>query len=234
MSTAATGALRIAVVHSYYSSRQPSGENVVVDLQVAALRRAGHDVRLISRSTDELEQSRTYPIRAGLRAATGLGDSPLSEIEDLRPDVVHVHNLFPNLGRRWIGKVCAPVVATLHNYRPLCPAGTLLRDGHTCTLCPDGGTARHAVVHACFKGSRAQTVPAAIGTRFADDPVLRRADRIVALSDAMRDTYERYGVPADRLVTVPNFVLHPADAPAHRRLLAHLGRDLSPALERAH
>lgn len=217
--TAAAGGpagLRITVVHSFYSGRQPSGENIVVDLQVEALRRAGHDVRLVSRSTDELEKSALYPLKAGYRAATGLGDSPLAEIEAHRPDVVHVHNLFPNLGRRWVDRVTAPLVATLHNYRPLCPAGTLLRDGASCTLCPDGRASRHAVVHACFKGSRAQTLPVALGTRFARDPVLRRADRIVTLSEAMRSTYVRYGVPADRLDTVPNFVPQPDVSGARR------------------
>lgn len=204
---AADHALRIAVVHSYYSSRQPSGENVVVDLQVAALGRAGHQVHVVSRSTDDLEQSALYPVRAGLRAATGRGDSPLAEIEAFEPDVVHVHNLFPNLSRRWVERLRTPLVTTLHNYRPLCPAATLVREGQTCTLCPDTGTAWHAVAHACFKDSRAQTLPVALGTRFAADPVLRRADRIITLSDAMRATYVANGVPADRLITVPNFVL---------------------------
>ena len=135
--------MRIAVVHSFYSSRQPSGENIVVDLQVDALRRAGHDVRLVSRSTDELEQSVTYPVRAGLRAATGRGDSPLDELHEFAPDIVHVHNLFPNLGRRWVERLDLPLVTTLHNYRPICPEATLFRDGHSCTLCPDSGSAWH-------------------------------------------------------------------------------------------
>lgn len=206
MTFESTAALRIAVVHSFYSSRQPSGENVVVDLQVAALKRAGHDVLLVGRSTDVLEKAATYPIRAGLRAATGSGDSPLAEIEAHRPDVVHVHNLFPNFGRRWVEKLDTPLVTTLHNYRPICPAGTLQRDGATCTLCPDTKSARHAVIHACFKDSRAQTLPVALGTRFADDPLLRAADRIVTLNDDMSATYAGYGVPVERLVTVPNFV----------------------------
>lgn len=210
MSRAAGGALRIAVVHSFYSSRQPSGENVVVTAQVEALRRAGHDVRLVSRSTDALEKAPTYPLRSGLRAATGRGESPLAEVEAHEPDVVHVHNLFPNFGRRWVDRLQMPLVATLHNYRPICPAATLLRDGHSCTKCPDSGAARHAVVHACFKGSRLQSAPVAWGTRFADDAILRRAVRIVTLSDEMRATYQRYGVDPDRLVTVPNFVPQPS------------------------
>ncbi len=217
--------LRIAVVHSYYSTRQPSGENVVVDLQLAALRRAGHDVRLVARYTDELEVARSYPLRAGYRAATGRGDSPLDEINDFRPDVVHLHNTFPNMARRWIGRVSAPVVATLHNYRPICPAATLVRDGATCTLCPDAGSARFAVVHACFKESRAQTLPVALGTRFADDPVLRHAKRLVALNDDMRATYAHYGVAPEKLTTVPNFVdAQAADAAHDRDFWVFVGR----------
>lgn len=215
--TPGAGTLRIVVVHSFYSTRQPSGENVVVELQVEALRRAGHEVVLISRSTDQLEELRTYPIRAGFRAATGLGGSPLAEIAAHAPDVVHVHNLFPNFGRRWVTRVQAPVVCTLHNYRPLCPAATLLRDGRDCTKCPDTGTPRHAVLHACFKSSRLQTVPVAWGTKFADDPLLRRADRVVTLSDSMRATYELYGLAPDRLVTVPNFVPLPIGRATQRR-----------------
>ena len=226
MTERATNGLRVVVVHSFYSSRVPSGENVVVDLQVEALRRAGHDVALVGRSTDELEQDRLYPVKAGWRASTGRGDSPLAEIERHRPDVVHVHNLFPNLGRRWVERLTVPLVTTLHNYRPICPAGTLLRDGRTCTLCPDTRSARPAVTYACFKDSRAQTLPVALGTRFADDPVLRRADRVVALSDAMSSTYRHYGVPSDRLVTVANFVPARADAGT--------GTDPGPAVARDH
>ena len=47
--------MRIAVVHSYYSNRQPSGENVVVDLQVGALRRAGHEVHVVARAADPVQ-----------------------------------------------------------------------------------------------------------------------------------------------------------------------------------
>lgn len=209
-----SGPLRIAVVHSFYSSRQPSGENIVVDLQVDALRRAGHEVEVVARSTDELERSTLYPLRAGWRAATGLGDSPLDEVRAFDPDIVHVHNLFPNLGRRWVNHTDVPLVATLHNYRPICPAATLFRDGDACTLCPDSGSAHHAIRYSCFKDSRAQTVPVALGTRFADDPLLARADRIVTLNSSMRATYASYGVSAEKLVTIPNFVRPAASNPA--------------------
>ena len=61
--------MRIAVVHSYYSSREPSGENVVVDLQVEALRRAGHDVTLVARRTDDLRTSKAWYVTSAARVA---------------------------------------------------------------------------------------------------------------------------------------------------------------------
>lgn len=207
--------LRVAVVHSYYSSRQPSGENIVVDLQVEALRRAGHQVEVMARRTDTLQQSRLYPLQAGLRVATGRGASPMEALQRFAPDVVHVHNLFPNFGRDWVRRLAVPLVATLHNYRPICPAGILFRDGAACTLCPDSGSARPAVTHRCYRDSKVATIPVALGTKFSDDPVLASADRIVTLNEDMRLQYAAVGVPDGRLITVPNFVRAETDAGRH-------------------
>lgn len=214
-----TESLRIAMVHSYYSSRVPSGENVVVDLQIAALRRAGHLVDVIARSTDELQTARSYPVRAALRVAIGRGDSPLPEITRARPDVVHVHNLFPNFARRWAQPDDQPhpwpLVATLHNYRPVCPAGILFRDGAGCTECPDTHSVRPAVQHGCYRDSRLATVPIAIGTSFERDPLLAGSDRIIALNDQMRETYAGVGVAREKLTVLPNFVPDPGPPRTH-------------------
>lgn len=194
------------MVHSFYSSKRPSGENIVVDLQAEALRRAGHHVEVFARRTDDLEHRRLFPVAAALTVATGRGPSPRKAIEQFGADVVHVHNLFPNFGRTWVRSLSMPVVATLHNYRPLCPAGGLFRDGGDCTLCPDSGSARPAVTYRCYKDSVAATIPVALGTHFADDPLLASAARIVTLNEDMRHRYSSAGVPLDRLVTIPNFV----------------------------
>lgn len=199
--------MRVAVVHGYYSSRVPSGENVVVDLQVEALRGAGHDVEVFARRQDEVEQVRGYAVGAAARVATGLGPAP--DLDRFAPDVVHVHNLFPNYGRRWARRWSDRLVATLHNYRPICPAATLFRDGGACTLCPDSGSSLPALRHACYKDSRVATLPMVLGTRFAADPLLRSAARVITLNDDMQARYRAVGVPAEALVTVPNFVPDP-------------------------
>lgn len=195
------------MVHSFYSSRQPSGENQVVEAELAALRHAGCDVALFDARTDHTTTQRLYPLRAAARVASGYGHSPAASLRAWQPDVVHVHNLFPNFARRWVEHLDHPLVHTLHNYRPLCANGLLYRDGAICTLCPDGNR-WSGLRHACYRDSRAATLPLTLaglgGPR--TDPLLRRADRLVVLSELQRSVYLRAGVAAQRLVTAPNFL----------------------------
>ncbi|WP_327190133.1 glycosyltransferase family 4 protein [Streptomyces xinghaiensis] len=198
---------RVALVHSFYSSRRPSGENAAVLDQAEALRAAGHDVTLVAAHTDALETERGYTLRAAVRVATGRGRSPLAELRRLGPDVVHVHNLFPNFATDWLDRWPGAVVATLHNYRPVCAAATLFRDGKTCTACPDGDRWT-GLRHGCYRGRRGATLPLTWAGRHgaAAHPLLRRAERLVALSERSRDLYQRFGVPPEKLALVPNFV----------------------------
>ncbi|WP_405870792.1 glycosyltransferase family 4 protein [Streptomyces sp. NBC_00005] len=202
--------MKIAVVHSFYTSATPSGENALVRDQVRALGAAGHEVELFAAHTDELARDPLYPLRAAARVASGLGHNPLARLRSYAPDVVHVHNLFPNFGRSWVRNWGGPLVATLHNYRPLCAAATLYRAGAVCTRCPDGEPWA-ALRYGCYRDSRAATLPLAWAGRHghARDPLLARADRLVVNSRLSEQTYLRAGVPAERLVLVPNFV----DAP---------------------
>ncbi|MEU7039253.1 glycosyltransferase family 4 protein [Streptomyces sp. NPDC046237] len=205
--------MKIAVVHSFYTAGKPSGENQLVRDQVRALRTAGHTVELFAAHTDELARDPLYPLKAAARVATGRGNSPLAQLRAYRPDVVHVHNLFPNFGRSWVRHWDGPLVATLHNYRPMCAAATLYRAGAVCTRCPDGEPWA-ALKLGCYRGSRAATLPLAWAGRHGPtrDPLLARADRIIVNSRLSEETYRRAGVPAERLTLVPNFVdTPPAD-----------------------
>lgn len=202
--------MRIAVVHSFYASAVPSGENIVVQVQQDELRRAGHDVQLFDARTDDLAKSRLYKVSTALNVATGSGLNPAADIADFRPDVVHVHNLFPNFSTKWLGDCPFPVVATVHNFRPMCAAGTLFRDGGTCTKCPDLGQ-HHAVMNACYKDSRVATLPLAMRNAggLKKDVTLSRADELIFLSHRSFQTYVQFGLPADRSSIVPNFVPDP-------------------------
>jgi glycosyltransferase involved in cell wall biosynthesis len=201
------GSIRIAFVHSFYSSHHPSGENGVVESEVHALREAGHEVLLVAGRTDELGSEPLYRLRSAVRVMTRLGRNPLTELRAFGPDVVHIHNLYPNFGRIWVREVGAPIVATLHNYRLVCANGILFRDGGACLDCVKGSSV-HAVEHACYRNSRLATMPLAVASARAtsSDPVIESASRIVVLSDRMRSVMRDVGVQDTVMVTWPNFV----------------------------
>ncbi|MFJ9809079.1 glycosyltransferase family 4 protein [Streptomyces sp. NPDC101158] len=218
--------LRIALVHSFYGGAVPGGENVVPLDQADALRRAGHEVHIVAARTDDLATRPLHPLRCAVTVASGRGRTPLPELRAIAPDVVHVHNLFPNFGRAWAARWPGPLVTTLHNYRPLCASAVLYRDGAPCTRCPDGE--RWAGLrHGCYRGSRLATLPLSWAARggVSADPLLRRADRVVVLSDLSRATYERAGIPPRRMALIPHFVPDPdAGTPPSVAAWVYVGR----------
>lgn len=207
--------MKIAIVHSFYRSG-PSGENLAVQMQANALVEAGYEVKVISRSTDDFINHPWYSLASGITVATGLGPSPLPEVNEFDPDIVHVHNLFPNWGNHWLAKLKKPLVATLHNFRPFCAAGTLNLNGVFCDKCPTEGSF-HAVKNSCYGDSHLRSLPLAVATRKrTGNALLERADQLVFLSPLARDTYAKYAGESisSRSVIVPNFVNPPEPASA--------------------
>lgn len=217
--------MRVALVHSFYVSSSPSGENDVVLAQADALRAAGHEVAIIGRSSDDLRPGPLAAVSVGLRVAAGRGASPLAELAAFRPDVVHVHNLFPNFGRAWVDEWDGPIIATLHNFRHSCAAGTFYRDGAPCTSCLDTGSST-ALLHRCYRGSAAATLPLAVATRGGarSNALLKRADAVVALSDRAAGLHVASGVDAARLTVLPNFVGGYEGPPEERSGWLYVGR----------
>ena len=197
--------MRIAVVHSFYTAAQPSGENAVVRDQVALLEQAGHEVLLVAEHTDERSGEPAYALRSAGRVATGLGRNPADRLGRFRPDLVHAHNTFPNFGTRWVRTWGPRTVVTLHNFRSVCSNGLLFRDGHPCTDCL-ATPVLPAVRHGCYRGSPAATLPLALAS--APGGSLRRlpreAARVVALNAEAARLLSR--VLARRVDVVPNFV----------------------------
>ena len=92
--------MRVLVVHNRYSSRSPSGENLAVDDEIRWLGEAGVDVVSHQVSNDEMvDVGPLARVRDGLGAVWSLGARRRFEaaLDESRPDLVHVHNLFPLL-----------------------------------------------------------------------------------------------------------------------------------------
>ncbi|MFF3689586.1 glycosyltransferase [Streptomyces sp. NPDC002187] len=206
--------MRVLVVHNRYASAQPSGENKVVDQEAALLREAGHRVEVFERRSDDI----------GARSLLGKAAVPLlvpwnpavraelaARLRTERPDVVHVHNVFPLLSPAVLA-ACAdagvPAVATLHNYAQVCPPGTLQRDGRPCTECV-GSAPLPAVRHGCYRGSRLATVPLAVSLSVNRRRWWSGVERFFCISAAQRDVLVGAGMPPERLAVKHNFVPEP-------------------------
>lgn len=205
--------MKIAVVHSFYREEFPSGENLAVNMQVEALRRMGHEVQLLSETTPSGSQSLAYKFKSWFRVATGFGNHPLNKIVKFNPDIIHVHNLFPNFSTSWIKRVKQPIVVSIHNYRPICAAGTLFRDGKTCFDCVDERSSLPSIKHSCYKGSKIATIPLAFSNRkLSTDSVLTKyTSKIFVLTEEAKNIYKRSGWPEGKIQVLPNFVSTPSD-----------------------
>ncbi|MEU6538568.1 glycosyltransferase [Streptomyces sp. NPDC047000] len=206
--------MHVLVVHNRYASAQPSGENKVVDQEVALLREAGHRVGLFERRSDDIA-GRSLPGKAAVALLVPWNPAVRAELAARlraeRPDVVHVHNVFPLLSPAVLA-ACAdagvPAVATLHNYTQVCPPGTLQRDGRPCTECV-GAVPLPAVRHGCYRGSRPATVPLAVSLAVNRRRWWSGVERFFCISAAQRDVLVRAGMPAGRLAVKHNFVPDP-------------------------
>ena len=139
-------------------------------------------------------------------------------IAETGADLVHIHNHWPIPSPAVIHAARdagVPIVMTLHNYRLLCPAATLLRHGRPCEACVGKTIAWPGVMHACYRDSRAASATVAATTglhRLAG--TWRSVDRFIALTQFSRDMFVRGGLPADRITVRSNFAF---DAPASQR-----------------
>jgi glycosyltransferase involved in cell wall biosynthesis len=139
-------------------------------------------------------------------------------LEQVRPDVVHFHNLH-NLGASLIDHVAArgvPAYFTTHNYWLICPRVYLLNDkGAICAGPGDGSACAACVGSADVAGYQ---------RRLAE--IRSRAERgltaILSVSDAVRRTLVNAGYPADLIDTVRQAMPHDAE------IWEQVGRDRTP------
>ena len=226
--------MKILLVHNRYRSTAPSGENRVVDQELAALAAAGQDVELFERRSDEIEdwpawKKATLPARVVWNPAAkrDLGET----LRRFRPDVVHVHNTFPVLSPSVL-YACrdagVPVVISLHNYKLLCASGDFFRDGAVCHDCA-GGNPLPGVRHRCYRGSALATASTVLNTRSHRRSWRDLVSAFVFISESQRRLLAGLRFDPDRSFVRYNYV--PYDGPVglpgdgrKQRQVAYVGR----------
>jgi glycosyltransferase involved in cell wall biosynthesis len=154
--------MKVAVLHNFYDSRHPSGENSVVLHEVDQLRNLGLEVNLYGFGVDNLNLQRISPriLFQNLKLFLMFRYKTARTIRRERPDLIHIHNLFPFVGFGFL-KVAQslqiPVIYSMHNYRVTCLKGTQFRRGKVCVKCSTPNSVQ-GVLFRCYRGSYSQSL----------------------------------------------------------------------------
>ena len=203
--------MKVLKCHSYYRVR--GGEDECFDAEVALLESRGVNVLRFVRHNDAIDGMS----RLSVARLTVWNHDVFRQLRALirreRPDIVECTNSFPLLSP----SVCyaarvegVPMVQGLQNFRLICAAnGFFLRDGQVCEDCLHTALPWPAVVHACYRNSwRASAVVATLQTVHRAAGTWHRAvDLFVTPSEFARRKLIDGGVPADRVVAMPNFLV---------------------------
>jgi glycosyltransferase involved in cell wall biosynthesis len=208
--------MRILVAHNRY--QQVGAEDSVFENEVKLLAAAGHQVRtlLVSNETISSYFDKALTILRVVENPDGIA-AMCKALKEFRPDVVHIHNFFPLLSpavHSAIKRAGSATVQTLHNYRPICASGQLLRDGRACYLCVHGSP-MWGIRYRCFRNSiiGSSAVACMIAAHRKRETWSTDVDRFIVPSEFGRRLFTDAGFPGDRIEVKPNFIEDPGEAP---------------------
>ena len=144
------------------------------------------------------------------RAATGLA----AVIEQFRPDVAHLHNVYHQLSPsvlRPLRRSRTPVVMTLHDFKLVCPTHAMLDHGRPCEACLPRSF-HQAALHRCKNDS--VVASGLLGLELGVHRALGAyggVQRFICPSEFLAGKMRKGGLYPDRLRHLPNFANIPDD-----------------------
>lgn len=198
------------VLQLYSRKRGVSGgEESVIELLGSILEEHGHQTSSLSRSSCEIEGSLVRKISAALSGVFNpfAYRSMLHRLRVERPDIVHVHNVYP-----WFSPsvliACRheriPVILHIHSHILTCPTWYHFREGRVCEECI-GGYEYRCVLKDCRDDifeSTAYALRSAVARRFRlfHDNV----NVLIALTPFTKWRLLQAGFREDQIVVLPN------------------------------
>lgn len=131
------------------------------------------------------------------------------EINDFRPDIVHVHNIYHQLSPSILKAAKSkgiPVVMHLHDYKLICPNYRLFTNNEFCRRCLDKKSYWPCFFNNCYQSypkSFLASLEMTIHHKFWHI-YQKNIDMLIAPSEFMRNLVIDSGWPADKIITVYN------------------------------
>lgn len=216
--------MKVLIASKFFYPR--GGDTLVAMATKRLLEAHGHEVRIFAM---EYPENLELPDCAGYASQVGFGGGIKNKlrgvwrsfgkgdgasaarkvIEDFKPDVVHLHNVHSYLSPV-IGEIAhkrgIKVVWTLHDYKLICPSYSFRRpDGTICQEClADKGALMR---HRCMKGSLAASLLARLEAAVWNRKrMVSFTDTFITPSRFMEEKMKEGGFPAEKIVTLCNFI----------------------------
>ena len=131
-------------------------------------------------------------------------------IKEQRPDIAHLHNIAHQLTPAIIQVLKEndiPVVQTLHDYKLICPNYKLFTQNSICYRCR-GKKYHNCFTHRCIDGNCAKSFLAMCEMYYNDSwhKYYELVDLFIAPSRFMKETCVSFGIPADKIIVLNNFI----------------------------
>ncbi len=200
--------MKVGIVHNSYLLR--GGEDVMVEQEYQLLKNHKVPVEVLYFKNEGSKWQQT--VRFLLSFYNPSSFNLVSRwIDAVKPDVIHLHNWHYAASPaviRAAKKKGVPVVHTLHNFRLLCPSGTLL---HNNTISSEYLTQRfpwQAVRHRVYRNSYLQTLWLAFAIWInKKNGTWASIDKYIVLTDHAKQIFQSSGIMSkEKIVVKPNFI----------------------------
>ncbi|HEV7349178.1 glycosyltransferase family 4 protein [Telluribacter sp.] len=224
--------MNILILHNYYNNQ--GGEDSVVLNEMNLLISYGHNVEILKFSNDDFNTpfgKLTAPFLTVFNPVTA--QILKNKIKSFKPNLIHIHNLFYNISPSVLfiaSKAKLPVIMTVHNYRLICTAATLLKNGEICELCIKKKIGWDGILNSCFQKSYIKTFQLSfiISAHNYLGTWKNKINKFIFLTDFSRQKFinSSLGISSLQTSIKPNFVMDNGFSPLEGRenLIIFIGR----------
>ncbi|WP_114751341.1 glycosyltransferase family 4 protein [Pleomorphovibrio marinus] len=202
--------MKILLVHNKY--QQKGGEDIVFEAEARMLSNHGHQVITMVFDNNLIKGYQKFSSFFNSFFSIHSFIKIIKTMKKENPDVLHIHNMFFKASPSVIyaAKFCRiPVILTLHNFRLICPSGTLLHEGKIFEDSLKEYFPLTAVRKKVYRNSTYQTLALALNLTFNKSiGTWNRIDKYIFLTHFSKDIFKRSTLKIDekKFVVKPNFV----------------------------
>lgn len=200
--------MKILQVHNFYIN--DGGEKIVVENEKFLLQKFGHTVYQFKKNNDQLSFIKTLKLINSLHWSKLEKKNFSQIIEYFVPDIVHAHNLFPQITPSIFEAAFEkkiPVVYTLHNYRLIHPNGLLYHNGKIDERSVKG-SAYQCVWDGVYRNSKILTALIAHSIEYHRKHKTwhKYVNKFIVPTEFARKKLIDGGLPDDKMEVKPHFV----------------------------